>query len=31
VDERPEQVVSVRAVGVKTRNRVRIAGEEVEL
>ena len=31
VDEEPEQVVSIRAVGIKVRERVRIADEEVEL
>jgi mRNA-degrading endonuclease RelE of RelBE toxin-antitoxin system len=31
VDELPEPVVSIRAVGIKTRNRVRIGGQEVEL
>lgn len=31
VDEEPERVVSVLAIGVKERNRVRIAGEVIEL
>lgn len=31
IEEEPEQVVSVLAVGVKERNRVRIAGEVIEL
>ena len=31
VEEEPERVVSVRAIGVKERNRVRIAGEVIEL
>lgn len=31
VDEDPEQVVSIRAIGIKVRNRVRIAHEEIDL
>jgi mRNA-degrading endonuclease RelE of RelBE toxin-antitoxin system len=31
VEESPERVVLVRAVGVKVRDRVRIGGEEIEL
>jgi mRNA interferase RelE/StbE len=31
VSEKPEAVVTVRAVGLKDRNRVYIAGEEIEL
>ena len=31
VEEEPERVVKVRAVGLKDRNRVLIGGEEVEL
>jgi len=31
VEDEPEQVVSIRAVGVKERNRVRIGKEEFEL
>ena len=31
VDEGPESIVHVRAVGIKERNRVRIAGEIIEL
>ncbi len=31
VEESPDPVVFVRAVGVKTRNRVRIGGEVIEL
>jgi len=31
VEEEPERVVRVRAVGIKDRNRVLIGGEEVEL
>ena len=31
VEEEPERVVKIRAVGVKDRNRVLIGGEEVEL
>jgi mRNA-degrading endonuclease RelE of RelBE toxin-antitoxin system len=31
VEEEPEQAVSIRAVGVKIRNRVRIGDEEVDL
>jgi mRNA-degrading endonuclease RelE of RelBE toxin-antitoxin system len=31
VEEEPEQVVSIRAIGVKVRDRVRIANEEIEL
>ena len=31
VEEEPERVVKIRAVGIKERNRVRIGGEEVEL
>jgi mRNA-degrading endonuclease RelE of RelBE toxin-antitoxin system len=31
VNEEPEQVVSIRAIGIKVRNRVRIGDEEVEL
>ena len=31
VEDEPEQVVLIRAVGVKVRNRVRIGSEEMEL
>jgi hypothetical protein len=31
VEEEPEKVVFVRAVGIKKRNRLYIAGEEIEL
>ena len=31
VQEEPEQVVKVRAVGIKERNQVRIGGEVIEL
>lgn len=31
VEEEPEQVVKVRAVGIKIRNQVRIGGEVIEL
>jgi hypothetical protein len=31
VEEEPEQVVFIRAVGIKVGNRVYIAGEEIEL
>jgi hypothetical protein len=31
VEEGPERVVKVRAVGLKDRNRVLIGGEEVDL
>ena len=31
VEEAPEKIVKVRAVGIKTRNRVRIGGEVVDL
>jgi mRNA-degrading endonuclease RelE of RelBE toxin-antitoxin system len=31
VKERPEKLVTVRAVGVKDRNRLRIGGEEIDL
>ena len=31
VEEEPERVVKIRAVGLKDRNRVRIGGEEVRL
>ena len=31
VQEEPEQVVKVRAVGIKNRNEVRIGGEVIEL
>lgn len=31
VQEEPEQVVKVRAVGIKERNRVRIGSEVIEL
>ncbi len=31
VQEAPEKVVTVRAVGVKQRNRVRIGGKEIDL
>jgi hypothetical protein len=30
-EEEPEPVVSIQAVGVKVGNRVRIAGQEIEL
>jgi mRNA-degrading endonuclease RelE of RelBE toxin-antitoxin system len=31
IEDKPERVVNILAVGVKNRNRVRIGGEEVEL
>ncbi len=31
VQEEPERVVTIRAVGLKDRNRVRIGGKEIEL
>ena len=31
VEEAPEQTVLIRAVGIKTGNRVRIGGQEIEL
>lgn len=31
VEEEPAKIVTILAIGVKERNRVRIAGEEVEL
>ena len=31
VDEEPEPVVTIRAIGVKVRDRVRLGGEEAEL
>jgi len=31
IEEEPEAVVYIRAVGIKERNRVRIAGEVIEL
>ncbi len=31
VEEEPERVVKIRAVGVKDRNRVLVGGEEIEL
>jgi mRNA-degrading endonuclease RelE of RelBE toxin-antitoxin system len=31
IEEQPEAVVLIRAIGVKDRNRVRIGGEVVEL
>ena len=31
VEEQPEMVVHIRAVGIKLRNRVRIGQEEIEL
>jgi hypothetical protein len=31
VEEEPEQVVKIRAVGIKERHRVRIGGEVIEL
>lgn len=31
VEEEPEQIVFIRAVGIKERNRVRIGKEEIEL
>jgi mRNA-degrading endonuclease RelE of RelBE toxin-antitoxin system len=31
VEEEPEQMVAIRAVGIKTRNRVRIGDEEFDL
>ncbi len=31
MEEKPENVVTILAIGIKSRNRVRIGGEEVEL
>lgn len=31
VEEEPEKVVTIRAVGIKDRNRVRIGGKEIDL
>lgn len=31
VEEEPEKIVTILAIGVKERNRVRIAGEEIDL
>jgi hypothetical protein len=31
VEEKPERIVKIQAVGVKDRDRVRVGGEEVEL
>lgn len=31
VDEEPEPLVSIRAIGIKTRDKVSIGGEEVDL
>jgi mRNA-degrading endonuclease RelE of RelBE toxin-antitoxin system len=31
IEEEPEKLVTINAIGIKVRNRVRIGGEEVEL
>jgi hypothetical protein len=31
IEEKPENMVTILAIGIKDRNRVRIGGEEVEL